>query len=102
MYGRASAIVTNLPIIGGILACGVFLILISILGLIGAIKHHQVLLFFVSFAYNVALKGHWQLGTRCKLGILYNSICSNRCSDKEETAPHSVINSKVLVELGRH
>lgn len=46
VYGRASAIVTNLPIIGGILACGVFLILISILGLIGAIKHHQVLLFF--------------------------------------------------------
>jgi len=46
VYGRASAVVTNLPIIGGILACGVFLILISILGLIGAIKHHQVLLFF--------------------------------------------------------
>ncbi|XP_021938194.1 tetraspanin-31 isoform X2 [Zootermopsis nevadensis] len=46
VYGRASAVVTNLPIVGGILACGVFLILISILGLIGAIKHHQVLLFF--------------------------------------------------------
>lgn len=50
VYGRASAVVTNLPIIGGILACGVILFLISILGLIGAIKHHQVLLFFVSFA----------------------------------------------------
>jgi len=97
VYGRASAIVTNLPIIGGILACGVFLILISILGLIGAIKHHQVLLFFVSFGYNVTLQGHCQLGTR-KLGILHNSICS----DKEERAPYSVINSKVLVELGRH
>ncbi|XP_058806125.1 tetraspanin-13 [Phymastichus coffea] len=46
VYGRASAVVTNLPIIGGILACGVILILISILGLIGAVKHHQVLLFF--------------------------------------------------------
>ncbi|XP_015116220.1 tetraspanin-31-A [Diachasma alloeum] len=46
VYGRASALVTNLPIIGGILACGVILILISILGLIGAVKHHQVLLFF--------------------------------------------------------
>nr|CAD7261742.1 unnamed protein product [Timema shepardi]CAD7568514.1 unnamed protein product [Timema californicum] len=41
VYGRASALVTNLPIIGGILACGIFLILVSILGLIGAIKHHQ-------------------------------------------------------------
>ncbi|XP_046393365.1 tetraspanin-31 [Ischnura elegans] len=46
VYGRASALVTNLPIIGGILACGIILILISILGLIGAIKHHQVILFF--------------------------------------------------------
>ncbi|XP_069687536.1 tetraspanin-13 isoform X2 [Periplaneta americana] len=46
VYGQASAKVTDLPIVGGILACGVFLILISILGLIGAIKHHQVLLFF--------------------------------------------------------
>ncbi|XP_011346079.2 tetraspanin-13 isoform X1 [Ooceraea biroi] len=46
VYGRASALVTNLPIIGGILACGVILFLISILGLIGAVKHHQVLLFF--------------------------------------------------------
>lgn len=50
VYGKASALVTNLPIIGGILACGVILILISILGLIGAVKHHQVLLFFVSFS----------------------------------------------------
>jgi len=51
VYGRASALVTNLPIIGGILACGVILFLISILGLIGAVKHHQVLLFFVSFFF---------------------------------------------------
>lgn len=49
VYGRAASIVTNLPIIGGILACGIILILISILGLVGAVKHHQVMLFFVSF-----------------------------------------------------
>lgn len=49
VYGRAASIVTNLPIVGGILACGIILILISILGIIGASKHHQVLLFFVSF-----------------------------------------------------
>ncbi|XP_054084896.1 tetraspanin-13 [Zeugodacus cucurbitae] len=46
VYARAASIVTNLPIVGGILACGVILILISILGLIGAVKHHQVMLFF--------------------------------------------------------
>ncbi|CAH2076409.1 unnamed protein product, partial [Iphiclides podalirius] len=46
VYGQASSLVTNLPIVGGILACGVFLILISLLGLAGAVKHHQVMLFF--------------------------------------------------------
>ncbi|XP_061381471.1 tetraspanin-13 isoform X1 [Danaus plexippus] len=46
VYGQASSLVTNLPIVGGILACGVFLILISLLGLAGAMKHHQVMLFF--------------------------------------------------------
>ncbi|XP_077287680.1 tetraspanin 97E isoform X2 [Arctopsyche grandis] len=46
VYGRAASIVTNLPIIGGILACGILLILISMLGLAGALKHHQVMLFF--------------------------------------------------------
>lgn len=49
VYGRAASLVTNLPIIGGILACGILLILISMLGLAGAVKHHQVMLFFVSF-----------------------------------------------------
>jgi len=38
--------VTSLPIIGGIVACGIFLILISLIGIYGAARHHQVLLFF--------------------------------------------------------
>lgn len=45
-YGKTTSLVTSLPIIGGIVACGVFLLMISIMGLIGAVKHHQVLLFF--------------------------------------------------------
>lgn len=45
-YAKAASVVTSLPIIGGIVACGVFLLIISIMGLIGAVKHHQVLLFF--------------------------------------------------------
>jgi len=51
VYARAASIVTNLPIVGGILACGVILICISMLGLAGAVKHHQVMLFFVSFCH---------------------------------------------------
>lgn len=46
---KASAFVTSVAVTGGIIACGVFLLLIAVIGLIGAVKHHQVLLFFVSF-----------------------------------------------------
>jgi len=45
-YGKYAAIVNQIEIIGGIIACGVFLLLISLVGLMGAIKHHQVCLFF--------------------------------------------------------
>ena len=31
---------------GGIVACGIFLIVISLIGIYGAARHHQVLLFF--------------------------------------------------------
>jgi tetraspanin-13/31 len=41
-----SNIVSSLPIIGGVVACGVFLSIISVVGLVGAAKHHQVALFF--------------------------------------------------------
>jgi len=46
VHGKVSGIVTSLPIIGGITACGIFLLMISVIGLIGTVRHHQVLLFF--------------------------------------------------------
>ncbi|CAG2168490.1 unnamed protein product [Oppiella nova] len=45
-YGMAASKVTSIAIIGGIIVCGVFLFLLSLVGLVGARKHHQVLLFF--------------------------------------------------------
>jgi len=45
VHSKVSGIVTNLPIVGGITASGVFLLFISVIGLIGAMKHHQVMLF---------------------------------------------------------
>jgi tetraspanin-13/31 len=45
-YAKAVAIIATVSVVGGIIACGVFLLLIAIIGLIGSIKHHQVLLFF--------------------------------------------------------
>jgi len=44
--GKSSNLLTSLPVIGGIVACGVFLLFIAIVGILGAIKHHQVMLFF--------------------------------------------------------
>ncbi|XP_015926570.2 tetraspanin-13 isoform X2 [Parasteatoda tepidariorum] len=45
-YGIAASFITSLTIVGGIIACGVFLFLLSVMGLIGAARHSQVLLFF--------------------------------------------------------
>jgi len=38
--------VSSLPIIGGVVACGVFLLIVSIGGIYATLKHHQVYLFF--------------------------------------------------------
>ena len=45
-YGKTASIITSLSILGGIVACGVFLLFIALLGLVGSVKHHQVSLFF--------------------------------------------------------
>lgn len=37
---------TDLPILPSVVACGIVLIFLSLLGLYGAVKHHQVSLFF--------------------------------------------------------
>jgi len=44
--GKTSNQIQSLPVVGGIVACGIFLLFIAIVGLVGAIKHHQVMLFF--------------------------------------------------------
>jgi len=43
---KKAAILQSLPVVGGIVACGVFLLFIAIVGLYGAIKQHQIALFF--------------------------------------------------------
>ncbi|XP_067228011.1 tetraspanin-31 [Chanodichthys erythropterus] len=45
-WGKGFGIVSSIHIIGGVIAVGFFLLLISIVGLIGAVHHHQVMLFF--------------------------------------------------------
>ncbi|KAK2561360.1 Tetraspanin-31 [Acropora cervicornis] len=45
---KLSAVFTSWPIVGGAIACGVFMILMALAGIYGAVKHHQIILFFVS------------------------------------------------------
>uniref|UniRef100_A0A3Q3WGX2 Tetraspanin 31 n=1 Tax=Mola mola TaxID=94237 RepID=A0A3Q3WGX2_MOLML len=45
-WGKGFGLVSSIHIIGGVIAVGVFLLLIAIVGLIGAMHHHQVMLFF--------------------------------------------------------
>lgn len=45
-WGKGYGLVSSIHIIGGVIAVGVFLLLIAVVGLIGAIHHHQVMLFF--------------------------------------------------------
>ncbi|KAM6925477.1 tetraspanin-31 [Xenentodon cancila] len=45
-WGKGFGLVSSIHIIGGVIAVGVFLLLIAIVGLIGALHHHQVMLFF--------------------------------------------------------
>ncbi|TKR67498.1 hypothetical protein L596_023646 [Steinernema carpocapsae] len=66
-YVKGASIVTSPSIIGGIIAAGVFLLLVSLLGLYGTKTHNQVALFFymviivlvaiVQFSVSVACLG---------------------------------------------
>jgi len=47
-YGKFVAVIETVTVMSGIVVCGVILLVISIIGLIGSVHHHQVLLFFVS------------------------------------------------------
>ncbi|KAK5854539.1 hypothetical protein PBY51_004725 [Eleginops maclovinus] len=45
-WGKWFGLVSSFQVVGGIIAVGVFLFFVAGAGLIGAMKHHQVLLFF--------------------------------------------------------
>jgi len=48
-FAKAAAYIVDISVMGGIIACGVFLLIIALVGIIGTVLHHQVTLFFVSF-----------------------------------------------------
>ena len=68
VYSKVSDLFTSWPIVGGTIACGVFIMLIASAGIYGAVKHHQIVLFFVSFTCKfVGISGAKQVGYHIKL-----------------------------------
>ncbi|XP_030250571.1 tetraspanin-13-like [Sparus aurata] len=45
-WGKWFGLVSSIRVVAGVIGVGVFLFLVAIVGLCGALKHHQVLLFF--------------------------------------------------------
>uniref|UniRef100_A0A8C3SEM3 Tetraspanin 31 n=1 Tax=Chelydra serpentina TaxID=8475 RepID=A0A8C3SEM3_CHESE len=70
-WGKSFGIVSSIHIIGGVIAVGFFLLLIAIVGLIGAINHHQVMLFF--YMVILGLVFLFQLGVSCSCLALNTS-----------------------------
>lgn len=48
-WGKWFGLVSSFRVMAAVIAVGLFLFVVAVVGLCGAVKHHQVLLFFVSF-----------------------------------------------------
>lgn len=46
IYSKVAEVFTSWSIVGGTIACGVFIMLVAAAGIYGAVKHHQIILFF--------------------------------------------------------
>lgn len=62
-WSRGLGLVSSIHITGGVIAVGVFLLLIAVAGLVGAVNHHQVLLFF--YMIILGLVFIFQFGISC-------------------------------------
>nr|XP_036848408.1 tetraspanin-31 isoform X3 [Manis javanica] len=77
-WGKGLGLVSSIHIIGGVIAVGVFLLLIAVAGLVGAVNHHQVLLFF--YMIILGLVFIFQFGISCSCLAINRSkqICKSR------------------------
>ena len=62
-WARGLGLVSSIHIVGGVIAVGVFLLLFTVAGLLGAVNHHQVLLFF--YMIILGLVFIFQFGISC-------------------------------------
>lgn len=93
-WGKGLGVVSSIHIIGGVIAVGVFLLLIAVAGLVGAANHHQVLLFF--YMIILGLVFIFQFGISC------SCLAINRNTQADViNASWSVLSNSTRHELER-
>ncbi|XP_075345865.1 tetraspanin-31 isoform X3 [Mycteria americana] len=84
-WGKGFSIVSSIHLIGGVIAVGVFLLLIAIVGLVGAVHHHQVMLFF--YMIILGLVFIFQFGVSCSCLAINRS--RQKCKTLLGKDPHA-------------
>lgn len=64
-WGLGFGLISSLRVVGGVFGVGIFLFLIALIGLIGAVKHHQVLLFFYMIILFLVFVVQFSLSCAC-------------------------------------
>jgi len=73
IYANYISIVESRSVIGGIIFCGTFLFIISFVGLIGTLKHHQVFLFCYMVMLGLCFIIQFVIAVVCLAVITYNA-----------------------------
>ncbi|XP_008330017.2 tetraspanin-13b [Cynoglossus semilaevis] len=64
-WGKWFGLVSSFQVVGGVIGVGVFLFFVAMAGLIGAMKHHQVLLFFYMTILSIVFIVQFSVSSAC-------------------------------------
>ncbi|XP_028280683.1 tetraspanin-13-like [Parambassis ranga] len=64
-WGKWFGLVSSISVVAGVIGVGVFLFVVAFVGLCGALKHHQVLLFFYMLVLSVVFILQFSLSCAC-------------------------------------
>ena len=81
-YAKAVAYIVDISVMGGIIACGVFLLLIASVGIVATLLHHQVTLFFVSFSMTMHQCVQWLISKVLLLNYCFDQFLPVRRSKR--------------------
>ncbi|XP_029959494.1 tetraspanin-13-like [Salarias fasciatus] len=64
-WGKWFGLVSSIRVVAGVIGVGVLLLLVALMGLCGALKHHQVLLFFYMMVLSAAFVLQFSVSCAC-------------------------------------